>query len=145
MNIFPRLEARVSAQERRQLTVDARIEELSEDMTASFKQLSEYLGKIEDRFDKVEGDITVLKGDVATLKGDVATLKGDVSTLKGDVSTLKGDVSTLKGDVSTLKGDVGGIKATMATKEDLAAMEDRILDTFKQLLVTINLQRPPLQ
>ncbi len=131
MNIFPRLEARVSAQERRQLTVDARIEELSEDMTASFKQLSEYLGKIEDRFDKVEGDITVLKGDVATLKGDV--------------STLKGDVSTLKGDVSTLKGDVGGIKATMATKEDLAAMEDRILDTFKQLLVTINLQRPPLQ
>jgi len=116
MNLFPRLEARVSAQERRQLTIDARTEELSEDMTASFKQLSEYLGKIEDRFDKVEGDLTVLKADVATLKGDVTTLKGDVAD----------------------------IKATMATKVDLAAMEDRILDTFNQLLATINLQRPLL-
>jgi hypothetical protein len=114
MSMYPRLESRVSAQERRQLIIDARIEELSEDMTVSFKQLSEYLGKIEDRFDKVEGDISVLKGDVATLKGDVTTLKGDVSD----------------------------IKATMATKEDLAAMENRILDTFKQLLATINLRRP---
>ncbi len=32
MNIYSRLEARVSAQERRQLTIDARIEELSEDV-----------------------------------------------------------------------------------------------------------------
>jgi len=33
----------------------------------------------------------------------------------------------------------------MATKEDLATMENRILDTLKQLLTTINPQRPPSQ
>jgi len=37
------------------------------------------------------------------------------------------------------------IEATMATKEDLAAMENRILDAFKQLIATINIQRPPSQ
>jgi uncharacterized protein involved in exopolysaccharide biosynthesis len=47
MSTHPRLEARVSAQERRQTNIEARIEELSEDITASFKQVSEYLGKIE--------------------------------------------------------------------------------------------------
>ena len=41
MNTYPRLEARVSAQERRQNMLDARIEELSEDMAANIKELSD--------------------------------------------------------------------------------------------------------
>ncbi len=54
MSAHPRLEARVSAQERRQNNLEARIEELSEDMTASFKQVSDYLNKIEERLDQSE-------------------------------------------------------------------------------------------
>ncbi len=40
MNTFPNLEARVSAQERRQTILDARIEELSQSTATGFKQLS---------------------------------------------------------------------------------------------------------
>ncbi len=62
MSTYPRLEARVSAQERQQNILNARIEELSEDMTtnikrlsddmnASFKQLAEYQIKMEHQID----------------------------------------------------------------------------------------------
>ncbi len=88
-----RLEARLSAQERRQINLDARIRGTSRDMTASFKQLSEYLGHMDARIDKIEGNIA-------------------------------------------------RIEATMATKQDLAAMENRLLNAFKQLLATVNQQRP---
>jgi hypothetical protein len=118
MSTHPRIESRVSAQERRQLILDARIEELSEDMTASFNQLSEYLGKIEDRFDTIEKDMAEIKTTMVT-KEDLAEIKTTMAT----------------------KEDL----ATMATKEELAAMENRILGAFKQLLVTINPQRPPSQ
>src|SRR5258708_2518732 len=79
---LPRLEARVGAQERLMTILHARIEELSQDMTASFRELADYQvqteRKMEARFDRIE--------------------------------------------------------ATMATKDDLSAMETRILDAFKQLI-----------
>jgi hypothetical protein len=87
MYTFPCIEARVSAQERRQLILDARVEELSEDVTASYKHLSEYLGrieedlaklatkdelaklatKVEDRFSKIEATMAT-KEDLASLE-----------------------------------------------------------------------------
>ena len=120
MSTHPRLESRVSVLERRQNTLEALIEELSEDtaagfkqvdarigglsedMTASFKQLSEYLGRIEDRFDKIEATMAT-KED---LKTEIATVRSDI-------------------------------------KNDMSAMENRILDAFKQLLAVVNPQRPP--
>ena len=83
MSTYPRLEARISAQERRQTILDARIEELSEDMTtsiqqlssdmkASFKQLADYqiqaerqidvrFSQVDTRFDKIETRIDKLE------------------------------------------------------------------------------------
>ena len=76
MSTYPRLEARVSALERRQINTDARVEEIAEDITtnfkhlsrdmeASFKQLTEYLDKTEkqteERFNKIETDIIDVK------------------------------------------------------------------------------------
>ena len=91
----PRLEARVSAQERRQSYLEARIEELSEDMQAgfkhlsrdmeaSFKQVSTYFGTIEERFDKVETDITNIKTDITNIKTDGT----DIKTRLGRLETL---------------------------------------------------------
>ncbi len=94
MSTHPRLEARVSALERRQINTETHIEEvtgeitasvkqlsedmaasfkqLSEDMAASFKQLSEYLTKTEEsteeRFSKIETDITNIKEDIIDVK-----------------------------------------------------------------------------
>ncbi len=109
------LEDRVSAQERRQLNSDVRIEELyrdmttgikqlsedmatsskqlSEDMATGSKQLTEYLGKIEDqiedRFNKIETDISGMKADIVTMQGDIAVLKEDMVSVKGDITSIK--------------------------------------------------------
>ena len=79
MSTQPRIEARVSAQERRQINLDARIEELSEDttasirqlsndMTTSFKQLAEYLTTLATKEDtsKIKEDISEIKATIAT-------------------------------------------------------------------------------
>jgi cell fate (sporulation/competence/biofilm development) regulator YmcA (YheA/YmcA/DUF963 family) len=80
--------------------VDARIGELSKDMTASFKQLAEYQihteGQIDTRFNQVKED----------LKEEILAAKDEI-------------------------------------KNDMTAMETRILDSFKQLLTAMNALRPP--
>ena len=132
MSTFPRIEARVSAIERRQTSVDARIEELSEDMIAGIKALSNDMSASFDQLAQYH---------IQTEK----QIDERFSQVDARFEKIEGDISTLKGDVSTLKGDVTNIKATMATKEDMTAMESRILDAFKQLLTMINPQYPTAQ
>jgi uncharacterized coiled-coil protein SlyX len=95
---LPRLEARVGAQERMVTILNARIEELSQDMTASFRELADYQvqteRKMAARFDKIDADMV-------------------------------------------------NIRANMVTKEDMSAMETRILDSFKQLIAMIDTRLPP--
>ncbi len=89
----PRIEARVSAQERRQINTDARIEELAEDMMKSFGAQAVYQGRIEEKIDHIEAEMSTIKAD-------------------------------------------------MATKEDLAALEKRMLDAFQQLVAVIETRLP---
>ena len=97
---LPRLEARISAQERMTTILHARIEELSQDMTASVEQLAKHLvhtdRTIEARFDKIEATMAT-------------------------------------------KDDIASVRAEMAT------MEGRMLDAFKQLLTMIDTRLPPPQ
>jgi hypothetical protein len=70
----PRIEARISAQERRQINIEARLEELSEDMIASFKQQlaeqAQFEQKVDARFDTIETKIATMamKEDIAGLE-----------------------------------------------------------------------------
>lgn len=120
MDTFPRIEARVSAQERRQLILEARLEALSEDTMASYKQISEYLGRIEDRFDKIEAKMAT---------------KEDLTRM-----ATKEDLAKM-----ATKEELATMATKMATKEDLAALEGRMLDAFKQLLVVVDTRFPPPQ
>jgi chromosome segregation ATPase len=114
VNLQPRLEVRVSAQERRTSHLEARIEEVSEDMVASFKQISEYLGKIEDGFDRVEKDITGVKGDITRLEGEIADIRATMAT---------------KEDIAHLKGEIADIRATMvALNQNTLFMLTQILE-----------------
>lgn len=82
---LPRLEARISAQEHLTVMLHARIEELSQDMDASFDKLAKYqietertidarFDEVKSRFDKVEADISEIKAQMAT-KENVAALE----------------------------------------------------------------------
>ncbi|GCF06873.1 hypothetical protein [Dictyobacter arantiisoli] len=111
MSTHPRIESRVSAQERQQTILNARIEELSEDMAESFKQLT----------------------------GDMA------ASFKQLVDYQVQTEHQMGANFDQIEKDVADIKATMTTKDDVAAMEGRIMDAFKQLLATINPQQPPAE
>lgn len=95
----PRIEARVSAQERLQTILHARIEELSEDMLSSFGAQAVYQGRIEQKIDALQEDMSAVKKDMSS----------------------------------------------MATKEDVAALEKRVLDAFQQLVTIIDQRLPPLE
>ena len=118
MYTFPCVEARVSAQERRQLILEARIEELSEDVMTSYKHLSEHLGRIEEDLAK-----TATKDDLATM------------ATKDELARL----------ATKVEDRFSKIEATMATKDDLASLENRMLDAFKQLLTVIDTRLPAPQ
>lgn len=89
MSTQPRLEARVTVQERRQIALEARVEELSEDITASLDQLSVHLDKIETTM--------ATKEDIAALatKEDLATLEARINIIETTMAT-KEDLATLE-------------------------------------------------
>lgn len=84
MSTHPSLEARLRAQEHRQINLDARLEELTEGMEASYKQISTYLGKIEDQNTNIETRL----GRLETRLGSVETDITDIKTRLGSVETL---------------------------------------------------------
>ncbi len=78
---LPRLEARISAQEHLTVMLHARIEELAQDMSASFDKLAKYQIEtehtIEARFDKIEAQMAT-KEDIATLEARITNMEGRI-------------------------------------------------------------------
>ena len=135
-----RIEARVSALEHRQTSLEIHTEELMQALT----------NDINTTLKQVSHDINVLSHDMSASFDKLAEYQIQTEQqIDARFNKIEGDIIGLKEDVAQIKGDVTNIKATMATKEDIAtikndmtAMEGRILDAFKQLLATINPQRP---
>lgn len=73
----PSIDARVQALERLTTTLNARIEQLSQDMSASFRQAAAYQlqteRKIEARFDAIDASIARLasKEDMGAMKSEI--------------------------------------------------------------------------
>jgi polyhydroxyalkanoate synthesis regulator phasin len=111
----PRIEARVSAQERLQTILHARIEELSEDMLSSFGAQAVYQGRIEQKIDALQEDMSAVKKDMSAM-------------------ATKEDVATFKGDITALENRMQG---------SIDALEKRVLDAFQQLLTMIDQRLPP--
>ena len=116
----PRLEARVSVLERMQKSLYVRIEELAQDMTESFKQQVDYQiqseRRIDARFDKLETRVATIEATMAT-KEDIAAIRSEMAT-KEDIVAIRGE---------------------------MAAMEGRMLDAFKQLLIMVDSRLPAPQ
>ncbi len=123
MSQLPRLESRIGAQERITTLLHARIEELSQDMTASFRQQANYqidfehkidarFNEIDARFDKVDARFDKVDARFNKIEASMAT-KGDMIALESRVEAR------------------------------IVALETRMLDAFKQLIATIDARIPP--
>ena len=79
---LPRLESRVSAQERMQTILHARVEELSEDMTASFGQQAAYQvqfeQKVDARFDQVDARFNGIDVRLDKIEANMVAMEGRI-------------------------------------------------------------------
>jgi hypothetical protein len=68
--------------------LNARIEELSQDVTGSFHQLADYQiqteRKIEERFNQVEARLDRIEATMAT-KEDIASVRAEMNAMEGRV------------------------------------------------------------
>ena len=125
MSTHPRLEARVTAQERRQLNLEAYIEELAEDTAVGIENLTASIKNLSDTMTESFNQLAVYQ----------------IKTEK-EIDARFNQIDTRFNQIDTR---LDKVEATMATKDDLAALENRILDAFKQLITTVNPQQPPSQ
>jgi hypothetical protein len=61
----------------------------------------------------------------------------NISTLQTDVTTLTNEMKEVRADIANIQAtqsDHSEILKTVATKQDLVAMETRLIETVKQLL-----------
>lgn len=89
--------------------------------------------------EEVAADVAVLQREMAERKRNellispelvknwLAPMMAILVETRDDVRGLKIDVAVLKVDVATLKTDVKALKENMATKDDLAVMEERLV------------------
>jgi len=143
---LPGLEARMSAQERLQTILHARIEEVSQDMNTNFRQLVEYQRQnkreMEARFDKSDAFMKAIAQDVHDSfkqqgeyqlefeqKTDARFDKIDtrLDAIETRLDTIEVRMAT-KDDIANMatKDDIASIEARMATKDDMIALEGRL-------------------
>jgi|SRR5579859_2527196 len=149
---LPSLEARVSAQERRHIILDARIEEVSQNLASISKQQA-ICQNLEAKLSIQEHMQTILRGRIEELSRDLTDSFRKLAEYHIQTEA-KLDERFDKIDERFDKVDarIATIEANMATKEDIAAikvdmsaMERRMLDAFKQVITVIDSRLPPLQ
>src|SRR5579859_4669025 len=73
--------------------LEARVEEMGQDITASFKQLADYQiameHKIDTRFSTIETELTTIKNTMVT-KADLLVVEGRIDSMEGRIDSLGG-------------------------------------------------------
>jgi|SRR5882762_736846 len=96
----------------------------------------------ESRIKSLEGRTTDIEASLQELSSDQAEglkdLKQDIKELddgmRASFKTIGDTFVALETNLEAVKRDVADIKASMATKDDMTAMEARLIETMKQLL-----------
>jgi len=145
---LPRLEARVSAQEYLVTMLAARIEELRQDMAVNSRQLIDQQiaseRKLEARIDALGQDLNLSFKQLVEYHIETEqNLEAQFNEIKATMAT-KDDIAALEGRIVTIETNMATKDdiANMATKDELASMEGRILDAFKQLVAVIDARLP---
>ncbi|MBA2396515.1 MAG: hypothetical protein H0V70_27640 [Ktedonobacteraceae bacterium] len=106
---LPPLSARVTALERSQTILNARIEEIAEDVADSFEQQVPYQVRIEQKIDALTEEVAAIKATMATKEDVAASVVASEERMQGSI----------------------------------AALEKRVLNAFQQLLTVIDQRLPP--
>jgi chromosome segregation ATPase len=112
----------------------------------------------EERIAALERTTREHRSVLQTFTYELTSLKGQINVQGDAIQELKGDMTDSFKELAAYMSQTekqldtrfNKIEATMATKEDITslknemtAMESRILDAFKQLVTIISTQQPP--
>jgi ribosome-associated translation inhibitor RaiA len=132
---FKYLETRINKQEQRikdlSGDVDVRCSTQPEDTVTSFKLVVECYMNLEDQINAHFNLADTRIDKVDSYLDKVASRLNQVDTR---LDKLEATMATLKEEITVVKEDL---------KNDMTAMEERILDTIKQLFMTGNAQKLP--
>lgn len=85
--------------------------------------------------------------DIKQVNHRLTMLLGIISGQEHAIRTLQGDMDlrfdTVDARLNTMDARLNKIETTMATKDDLAALESRVLSAFQQLLTVMDQRLPP--
>jgi len=79
----------------------------------------------------IASTVEKLRDDMEILRNDVGVLRDEMGVLRSDVGILRNDMGSLRSDMGTLRDDVQNIRREMATKEDLALLEDKLSERIE--------------
>jgi chromosome segregation ATPase len=143
------LNKRIDALQRQINEQKDRVAEQERNLFAGFDDLAKYQiqfeQKIDARFDKIEATMAT-KDDIVNMatKDDIAAIHAIMAT-KDDIANMatKDDIVNMatKDDIASIRTDMASLELRM--QGNLHAMEGRMLDAFKQVLVMIDSRLPP--
>ncbi len=134
----PSLESRMRTQERAITTFNTRLEELGQDMEASFKQVVAYHVHseqvIETRFNEVEARLDKVDARLDNIEATMVT-KEDLAKVE---TRLNENMVSLE---TRLNENMAKVETHL--QENINAMGARVFDGFKQMITMIDLRLPP--
>lgn len=149
-----RFAARISAQERTTAILHTRIEEISQDMVASFNQLAKYqiaterdldvrfdkidarFSEVDARFDKIDARFSEVDARFDKIDARFSEVDARFREVDARLNKIEANMAT-KDDLVSLEvrvtEDIRSLEARMATKDDLASLEARVTEDIRSL------------
>ncbi|MBE3567902.1 MAG: hypothetical protein IMW90_19460 [Thermogemmatispora sp.] len=93
---------------------------------------------LEMRTGSLENRMAGLEGRMVGLEGRMEKVEGRLEALEGRVERLEGRMEKVEGRLEALEERVVSIEEKMVTKEDMAALEARIMEALAQITTLLN-------
>ncbi len=75
---------------------------------------------------RLESQLTQVIQGMTIMQQGMTVMQQSITDMKGDITGIKSDITGMKGDITGMKGDITRIEQTMATKQDLANLEQAL-------------------
>jgi predicted nucleic acid-binding Zn-ribbon protein len=149
---LPSLEARVGAQEHMTTMLHARVQELSKDMTTAFQRVEDGQLQNNRKIDALSQDLTVASFEqlVSYQKQTERKIDERFGKIEEDIAEIKAtkeDLAAVEGDMQVMERRMDQRMLALGDRIErrIDAFEERMLESFKQVLAMMNTRLPPAQ
>jgi chromosome segregation ATPase len=100
----------------------------------------------EERFDRLDNQLnlviqgmTMMQQSITVIQHDITGIQQNITGMQGDITGIQQTITGMQGDITGMKGDIAGIQQTMATKQDLADLEQALRNRIDSVDGTLSI------